>query len=274
MVLSWIQHSPSDNIVQFILWIDNAHTVWKNLKNRFSQGDIFKVSDLHDHFLHLHQGSLDVSTSFTKLTSLWEKIDSLRPIHDCICAIPCTCGSATDLRKYKNEDRVLKFLRGLNEPFSNVRSQIILLDPLPSLDKTFSMILGQECRTAISTPSDNPSMAITGQPTNNGVAHSSSSFHGCGCFKTGRGSSQRICTHCGRNNHTADTYFMNHGYPPGYNYKSSKATINNAIAASTPIDTPNASSEASHKLSRYHLGSIQSNHPTYPTCVLCFPNHI
>lgn len=48
-------------------------------------------------------------------------------------------------------------------------------------------------------------------------------------------SSQCICTHYGRNNHTIENYFMKHIYPPGYNYRSSKPWINN-IMSSTPIE--------------------------------------
>lgn len=59
-------------------------------------------------------------------------------------------------------------------------------------------------------------------------------------------SSQRVCNHCGCINHTVETCFMKHGYPPGYNYKSSKASINNAIA-STPVDTSGNSPQDSYK---------------------------
>lgn len=41
----------------------------------------------------------------TKLMSLQEYIDSLRPTCDYTCVIPCTCGGASDLRKYKTKDR-------------------------------------------------------------------------------------------------------------------------------------------------------------------------
>jgi hypothetical protein len=98
------------------------------------------------------------------LTSLSEQIYSYQPTCDCICAIQCTCGAATNLRKYKEQDRVIKFLKGLNEQFSHVHSQIMLLDPLPSLDKTFSLVLGQERQLSnqfsIDIISESQSMAL------------------------------------------------------------------------------------------------------------------
>ncbi|XP_058748999.1 uncharacterized protein LOC131632785 [Vicia villosa] len=202
MVLSWLQRSISENIAQSILWIDQAHAVWKNLETRFAQGDIFKVSDLQDDLSNLHQGTLDVSTYFTKLTSIWEQIDSLRPTRDCTCAIPCTCGAATDLRKYKDQDRVLKFLKGLTDSFATVRSQIFLLEPIPSLEKTFSMVLGQERRSHVplSDSTDISSMAMAFHPT---TAFGGASSRGRGRTSPGRGNfPPRTCTHCGRHNHT------------------------------------------------------------------------
>ena len=35
----------------------------------------------------------------------------------------------------------MQFLMGLNESFDNVRIQILLLDPLPSVNKVYSMVL-------------------------------------------------------------------------------------------------------------------------------------
>ncbi|XP_004497583.1 uncharacterized protein [Cicer arietinum] len=252
MTLSWLQCSILESIAHSILWIDNAHTVWKILENQFSQGDIFKISDIQDDLTRLQQGNLDIINYFTKLTSLWEQIDSFRPTRDCVCAIQCTCGDTTDLRKYKNQDRVIKFLNGLNEQFSNVRSQIMLLEPLPSLDKTFSLVLGQERQLNVQASSnsapENQAMAMQvqnnhynggGRGTNNsnnrGKGHNNSAF-GRGPYQN----SNRICTHCGRTNHTVETCFLKHGYPPGFQQRHSRAAFNTATASdsqdSSPVD--------------------------------------
>nr|KYP34637.1 hypothetical protein KK1_044388 [Cajanus cajan] len=38
----------------------------------------------------------------------------------------------------------MQFLRGLNESFSNVRSNILMMDPLPSINKVFSYVVQQQ----------------------------------------------------------------------------------------------------------------------------------
>ncbi|XP_031250195.1 uncharacterized protein LOC116143505 [Pistacia vera] len=48
MVLSWLTHSLSPSITHSILWIDKAFDVWNDLRERFYQGDIFRISDLQE----------------------------------------------------------------------------------------------------------------------------------------------------------------------------------------------------------------------------------
>jgi hypothetical protein len=54
--------------------------------------------------------------------------------------------------KERENDYVIKFLRGLNEEYSQARSQIRMMSPLPSITKTFSLILQQEREFGVSVP--------------------------------------------------------------------------------------------------------------------------
>jgi len=235
MVLSWLQRCISQTIAKSIIWCDRASVVWKRLENRFAQGDIFRVADILEELAKFQQGNLDISSYFTQLTTLWEEIQNFRPIRDCTCAIPCTCGVASDLKKYNEQDKVIKFLKGLNEQYAHVRSQIMLIDPLPDLDKTFSLVLQQERQTHIPVfgeiPVDQQSAVNQVQQTNSnkGFARGGSSSYrgrGRGSYNGTRGQNQgitRTCTNCGRHNHTVETCFLLHGYPPGYQNKGPKS---------------------------------------------------
>jgi len=82
-------------------------------------------------------------------------LENFRPLKDCSCVIPCTSGAASDLKRHKEQDKVIKFLKGLNEQYASVRSQIMLLDLLPDIDRCFSLVLQQERQMLISTITDN-----------------------------------------------------------------------------------------------------------------------
>ncbi|KAG4968204.1 hypothetical protein JHK82_033912 [Glycine max] len=43
MALSWLVHSVSHSIRQSILWMDDARDIWKDLKSRYSQGDLLRI---------------------------------------------------------------------------------------------------------------------------------------------------------------------------------------------------------------------------------------
>jgi len=50
----------------------------------------------------------------------------------------------SDFQKYKEQVKVIKFCKGLNEKYSHVRPQIMLIEPLPILSIAFSLVLVQE----------------------------------------------------------------------------------------------------------------------------------
>jgi len=248
VVLSWLQCSISESISKSILWIDKASSVWTNLELRFSQGDIFQIADIQDDLTRFQQGTLDISNYYTQLTAMWEEIDNFRPTKNCTCAIPCTCGAASDFQKYKEQDKVIKFLKGLNEQYSHVRSQIMLIEPLPILSKTFSLVLGQERQLNLPIPSDPTAekqpLAMQIQSSfSNGGGRGKGQFQNRG---RGRGGT-RLCTYCWRNNHTIETCFLKHGYPPGFQQKNNKSYVNLAAnsaseQASTQETTQNSPS--------------------------------
>ncbi|XP_020208977.2 uncharacterized protein LOC109793916 [Cajanus cajan] len=253
MVISWLQHSISEKIVKSILWFDTASDIWQDLKARFSQGDVFRVAQLQEDLYKFHQGSLDVTEYFTQLKEMWDEIDNLRPLSRCKCSIACSCGAVDSSYKYREQDAVIRFLRGLNDQYTHVRSQIMLMDPLPSLSKTFSLVGQQErhlnqsaihddtkvlAATSFGSLPQTPTTQQHQSPQQQQFGFRRGGYsHGRGRGRGGRThGSIKICTHCGRNNHTVDTCYFKHGFPPGYQSKggtSANFTVN-AVETTSP----------------------------------------
>ena len=56
--------------------------------------------------------------------------------------------------EFLNAEFVMTFLMGLNESYSQIRAQILLIDHLPSINKVFSFIIQEERQRSIGfTPS-------------------------------------------------------------------------------------------------------------------------
>lgn len=43
---SWILHSITLAIAQSVLWIESVEDVWSDLKDRFGEGDTFRILDI------------------------------------------------------------------------------------------------------------------------------------------------------------------------------------------------------------------------------------
>ena len=220
MVLAWLHRSLSESIARSVLWIDTAAGVWKNLRVRFSQSDIFRISDLQEDLYRFRQGTLDVSDYFTQLKVYWDELENYCPLPYCKCSIPCSCGAIESVRAYREQDFVIRFLKGLNERFLHSKSQIMMMNPLPDIEQAFSLVLQQE-RELISSNQNSAtevaseSVVAMQVSSNHNNSNNKGSYYkgkGQGSFKGGN----RTCTHCGKNNHIVDNCFEKIGYPPGY----------------------------------------------------------
>lgn len=220
LVHSWILNSLAPSVAQSVVFIESALDVWNDLKERFSQGDSIRVAELHEEISGFKQGTFSVSEYFTELRTLWEELDQYRPIPHCTCPVACVCLAMRNTKLYLQEDRVIRFLIGLNEQFQGVKSQILLMEPLPTMNRAFSMVIKQErqCRYGVV---DEPTTLINAADT----GKSSGRGRGFVSKSGGRGTG-KVCTYCGKTGHTVEVCYQKHGYPP--NFKRGTACANSS----------------------------------------------
>jgi len=113
MVLSWITRTLTPQIAQIVVYIDFARSLWEDLRERFSKGDYFRISEILQEMHSIKQGERTVTQFFTDLKILWEELESLRPIPSCTCRIPCTCALFKISVQYRESEYVTCFLKGL-----------------------------------------------------------------------------------------------------------------------------------------------------------------
>ncbi|KAK4269822.1 hypothetical protein QN277_022931 [Acacia crassicarpa] len=244
MVCTWITRSLSPTIAQSILWLDKAYDIWNDLKARFAVSDLFRVTELQDEIYAFRQGDLSISEYYTKLKIFWDEYMILCPITRCSCNFICPCAT------YLDNDYTLWFLKGLNDRFAPVKSQIMLLEPLPSVHKVFSLLLQQE-REMISPPgATEPVILFNKGPQRHPSNASSSGFNSRSSGSVGSNST-KFCTYCNRPRHTIDTCYRKHGFPPGFKFRGQgsnapqmKDPVVNSVIEHPPSSTgPFASSD-------------------------------
>lgn len=128
LVLSWLNHSVSPEIVTSIIWINGAKYLWQDLNSFvfYKFKVIFSISNKPIFLLQY----------FTKMKILWDELANFRPIPSCTRC----CTTAKKVQEYRDHDDMLGFLQGLIENYAVVKSQILLMDSLPSSNKVISMI--------------------------------------------------------------------------------------------------------------------------------------
>ncbi|XP_073127499.1 uncharacterized protein [Henckelia pumila] len=133
----------------------------------------------------------------------------------------------------------MMFLLGLNESFASVRGQLLLMDPLPSINKVFSLIIQEERQRSINiNPSShmdvNSTVAFATKMSQVKAQPSTIDYHGK--FKARR-KERPYCTHCDVHGHTLETCYQIHGYPPGYKHKPRPRMESNTIHSGTSSAT-------------------------------------
>ncbi|MDV3200018.1 MAG: hypothetical protein Q8889_02795, partial [Candidatus Phytoplasma australasiaticum] len=113
--------------------------VWEDLRRRFAQCDAQKIAALQNDIFNLKQRSLSVNEYYTKCHIFWEEMNALRPLPICRCNPKCACGLVDGIRTDRDIDQVIRFLQGLNDDFNSLKSNVLLLDPLPEVYKVFVM---------------------------------------------------------------------------------------------------------------------------------------
>eukprot|EP00257_Ricinus_communis_P022931 XP_015582793.1 uncharacterized protein LOC107262297 [Ricinus communis] len=262
LVLSWLQRSLNTEIGQSVIWLDYAYDLWADLYDRFSQGDLIRISDLQQEFFSLQQGNLYVTAYHTHLKILWDEICNLRPLHACECSA----------NKYRKRDFILKFLKGLNENFSVQRSQILMMKPMPPVNEIFAIVIQHERSLSATIVSYDSNILLTRKfNMNTGIratvfnlghnqhlknmngfrpkmgnqqlnlGNSQRRFFGnYGAFPN-NGANKPTCTFCGMYGHPVDKCYRKNGFPPGYKRTSKNFQNSTNQVAFFPSDNHNFS---------------------------------
>lgn len=90
---------------------------------------------------------------YTNCKTLWDELNTLRPLPVCNCELKCACGLIVKkcdcnviekIRNERDQDQVLRFLKGLNDEYASIKSGILVLDPMPDVHQVFGMAIKLE----------------------------------------------------------------------------------------------------------------------------------
>ena len=133
---------------------------------------------------------------------LWDELNCLVPVP------PCNCGSAKSISENISMTRLMQFLMGLNDTYDNLRNQILVLDPLPTVHKAYSMALRvekqREVQINFAAPTEISAMFVKSSSSNSGFKKQNpTQLKGKQDYKQ-KNQSDRYCNFCKITGHTRE----------------------------------------------------------------------
>ncbi|KAI3457340.1 hypothetical protein Pfo_014003 [Paulownia fortunei] len=222
LVLSWILNSISKDIMQSLLYFTTAKDIWDELRTRYAISDGPMVFHFNKSLSSISQGNQPITSYYNQFKGPWDEYISYRPIIKCTCG-SCSCNISTQMAVTQQNNSVIKFLVGLHESYAQIRSQLLLSSPIPSLAKVYSLLLQEETQRGLNN---------SNQP-------------------------KPKCSHCGFSGHTVDKCFKIIGYPPGW-----KGPKGSRIASDSTTANAAFLAYAKSRQSTHVVNSAVVNHST------------
>lgn len=185
-----------------------------------------------------------------------------------LCELGEACKSTRSMLIKKDIDRSMKFLMGLNEAFFQIRSQILSMEPLPSLERIYSTVLQHQIQTGIgrnSAPETAALFSNSNHSNTNPAPHSQGGTYvptkqGNKTYGNYKGKKPISCTYCQALGHSRESYYKLNGYPPGYKTNKSGQQGNRVVVNNIVTDNSVTGKEITTSAENYmDFGSIKFN---------------
>ena len=86
---------------------------------------------------------MDIASYFNKTKKFWDEFTAASASPRCTCC-KCECEINTRLHDYFQVQKLIQFLMGLNESYTQVRGNILMINPTPSLSQVYSLLSQEE----------------------------------------------------------------------------------------------------------------------------------
>ncbi|XP_073033006.1 uncharacterized protein [Primulina eburnea] len=180
MVMTWLVNSMEEEIGANYMCFPTAYELWENINQMYS--DLGNQSQIFE---------------------LTLKLGELRPDLDLFDAYEWK--NAEDGQHHKKtveDDRIFKFLAGLNVEFDEVRGRIIGRRPLPSLGEVFSKVRREESRRNVMLGKKGPAATVEGSAL---ISTGLNMRRGAANLRKLEEKASVWCEYCNKPRHTQET---------------------------------------------------------------------
>ncbi|XP_022889293.1 uncharacterized protein LOC111404764 [Olea europaea var. sylvestris] len=221
MILTWLLNTIKPSIVNSLEYHTNPRDQWRDLQSCFSHGNNIQLYHLKRDLYNLTQNTQPIHDYYNQIKQIWDELGDLQNVMD-----------LAEMKKKKAKDElVFQFLLELNDSYSSLRTQILALDPLPSMQEVFSTLFQEEQQRLLHVRTVSPTPNIVAMTARTPVQNRT----------------PLKCTECGRNGHRRERCWVIIGYPPRREPKNRQSSIlgRPPVAAVTQTTVASASDSSS-----------------------------
>jgi len=195
MVIAWLQNSVSESIGKSILFLNSAREIWLQLEHRFSISNGSRKYRINKEIYEVKQNHTPISEYYTRLRCYWEELEAMNELPKLTAITDEIKLFLKVFTQQKEEQRLFQFLNGLDDIYSNQRSQLLLMTPLPSVEAACSYLQQEESQREV--------LEV------NKLEVETTAFFS----KSDKSREAKLCSECGNKGHTADKCWTIIGYP-------------------------------------------------------------
>ncbi|GKC33834.1 ribonuclease H-like domain-containing protein, partial [Tanacetum coccineum] len=208
---------------------------WDELKETYNKVDDSVTFSLHHKIHTLSQNGSSIANYYHKLNDLWKQFDAL------IEFPRCTFHAVDDFKKHNQLMKLMQFLMGLDDTYTQIKSSILLRETLYDVRSDYAIISSEESHriangSVFGTSQRSQTYAFNVNAPNIGNiqrSQTSISFsrpsnsnrpNDNGNMRTAGGSTL-VCENCGFNGHIIDKCFKIIGYPADFGKRKAGSNL-------------------------------------------------
>jgi len=120
-------------ISRSIPYVESAPEIWIYLEKRFNLSSGSRKYHLNKDVYSIKQNGGSVSDYYTRTKGIWEELDSMVDLPKVGVANDEIAEFLSAFGRMQEEQKLFQFLNGLDDVHKAQRSQILIMNPLPSV---------------------------------------------------------------------------------------------------------------------------------------------
>ncbi|KAK9714917.1 hypothetical protein RND81_06G130600 [Saponaria officinalis] len=182
-------------IKRSIMYISTAKGIWEYLQKTFFVSNGARKFMLNKTLDELNQGDKSISEYFTELRILWQNLEIMSDWPPITIITPEFSTFLGALHKEQEEKRLFQFLNRLDNSYSTMWSNLLMMNPLPTVEEAASLFMQKE------TQRRNVSSSVTME------------VEGSAVFVNKKENDIPTCTICLKKRHLKEACWKVVGYP-------------------------------------------------------------